>query len=130
MACSRGLLYHDQQTVFGEALIESFPLESMVSQYPRIMLTSHVVKDAIGSNLKQYFVDHIRQGDDGPFYVHVLSKMRMMLDILKRDGARQNYRLSCHTIKLWANRFRNDFWSLSTLHRTLRSGSRLQTIET
>jgi hypothetical protein len=71
-AICKGGLYHDQQTVFGEALVSAFGLESEVVRYPRIMLTKAVVEDARSSHLSAYFSDHIKQADDGPFFVHVL----------------------------------------------------------
>jgi hypothetical protein len=82
-AVCKGLLYHDDKMVFGEALIKAYTLESTVAKYPRIMLTKDVVDDAQNSELKNDFVEHIRQADDGPFYLHVLWRLRMILDLYK-----------------------------------------------
>jgi hypothetical protein len=68
-ALCRGRLYHDPKMVFGDALVNAYTLESQVAGYPRIMLTKDVVRDAVGSNLKSYFFDHIKQADDGPFFL-------------------------------------------------------------
>jgi hypothetical protein len=71
-AICKGGLYHDRQTVFGEAFVSAYTLESDVVRYPRIMLTKAVVEEARSSHLSTYFSDHIQQADDGPFFVHVL----------------------------------------------------------
>jgi hypothetical protein len=81
-ALCRGLLYHDRNTAFGDALIHAYQLESQIVRYPRVMVTSAVVTDAMNSNLRQYFVDHIKPADDGPYFIHCLSKVRMILDVL------------------------------------------------
>jgi hypothetical protein len=85
-ALCRGLLYHDKQMVFGEALISAYKLETRVAKYPRIMLTKQVFDDAMASNLKHYFVDHIRQAEDGPYFVHVFRYLQDQLEILKKQS--------------------------------------------
>jgi hypothetical protein len=81
----RGLLYHDQNMVFGEALVKAYHLESRFARYPRIMITKQVFDDAMESNLRGYFVDHLSQADDGPYFVNVLAELKNSLLIL--DGA-------------------------------------------
>jgi hypothetical protein len=84
-AVCKGLLYHDESTVFGDALVEAYRLESEIVKYPRIMLTKVVVDDARGSEKKDEFEEHIKQADDGPYFVHVLWRLRMLLDVLKEQ---------------------------------------------
>ena len=85
-AVCRGLLFHDKQMVFGEALINAHRLETEVANYPRIMLTKQVFDDAMSSNLKQYFVDHIKQADDGPYFVHIFQYLQVQLEIAKQQA--------------------------------------------
>jgi hypothetical protein len=80
----RGLLYHDPQMVFGEALIQAYRMESEIARYPRILLTKDVVDGARGTNMPGYFNAHIRQAEDGPFYIHLLSDLEMMNEIVDR----------------------------------------------
>jgi hypothetical protein len=80
----RGLLYHDPQMVFGEALIQAYRMESEIAKYPRILLTKDVVDGAKGNNLPGYFNAHIRQSDDGPFYLHVLSDLESIIGMIDR----------------------------------------------
>ena len=58
-------------------------MESEIVKFPRVMLTKSVVSDALSSGIKRDFVEHIRQADDGPFYVHVLWRLQMLLDVLE-----------------------------------------------
>ena len=58
-------------------------MESEIVKFPRIMLTKNVVSDALSSDLKRDFEEHIKQADDGPFYQHVLWHLQMLLDVLK-----------------------------------------------
>jgi hypothetical protein len=50
----RGLLYHDNDMVFGEAFIKAYRIESSVARYPRIMVSKQVYDEAIASNLRGY----------------------------------------------------------------------------
>ncbi len=101
-AICRGLLYHDKQTVFGEALIRAYNLESKVAKYPRIMLTKQVYDDAKASNLAHYFKDHIRQADDGPFFLDVFRHLKDRLEIAKKqpvDSPPHPMLVRCATIR-------------------------------
>jgi hypothetical protein len=81
-ALCRGLLYHDKDTVFGEALIAAYQLESSIARYPRIMVTKQVYDDALGSNVTTYFQTHLTQADDGPYFVDVLEEIRIGLKVI------------------------------------------------
>jgi hypothetical protein len=76
-ALVKGMLYHDDKMVFGDALVEAHRLESTVVRFPRIMATrdiAHDIEQYIQSadNWKDVFANRLKQADDGPFYVHVL----------------------------------------------------------
>jgi hypothetical protein len=77
----RGLLYHDDDMVFGDAFIRAYRLESSVARHPRVMATKQVYDDGIGSNLSAYFQTHVAQADDGPYFVDVLEEVRIALKI-------------------------------------------------
>jgi hypothetical protein len=51
-AVVRGLLYHDDKTVFGEALVKAYEIESLIARYPRIVVTREVREDML-----QYVAD-------------------------------------------------------------------------
>jgi hypothetical protein len=82
-ALCRGRLYHNPNMVFGEALIKAYRLESEVARYPRIMLTKDVVNDAMSSNLKHYFIEQIKQADDGPYFLNIFRYLTIQLAIIK-----------------------------------------------
>jgi hypothetical protein len=80
-AVVRGKLSHEDQTVFGEALIEAYRLESEVVRYPRVMVTSQVYNDAItGPKWSGGFKALIRQSDDGPYYLHILRPLKFAVE--------------------------------------------------
>lgn len=77
-ALVKGKLYHDDQMVFGDALVRAYDLESTVVRYPRVMVTSDIIEE-INHSTRGFFVEerkhyeiHLEQADDGPHYVHVL----------------------------------------------------------
>ena len=59
-------------------------LESEIVNFPRIMLTKVVVDDALASEVTKDFADHIKQAADGPYFLHVLWRLRMRLDIIQQ----------------------------------------------
>ncbi|MBI3699426.1 MAG: hypothetical protein HY242_03135 [Afipia sp.] len=71
----KGRLFHDENVVFGDALVEAFRIESQVARFPRVMATRAVLLD-----FQQYVAedeggsleDWIKQSDDGPMFVHTL----------------------------------------------------------
>lgn len=71
----KGRLFHDDNVVFGEALVEAYRLESEVAIYPRVMATRAVWQDFEnyraadgGTSLEEWII----QSDDGPMFVHTL----------------------------------------------------------
>lgn len=78
-AVVKGPLYHDDQMVFGSALVEAYRLESQIALYPRIMISKPVAQELYSfSKDDPSFSDFVRQADDGPFFLHVLR----ILDII------------------------------------------------
>ncbi|MGJ5051821.1 hypothetical protein ACQR09_32490 [Bradyrhizobium oligotrophicum] len=81
----RGLLYHDQHMVFGEALINAYQMESTVARYPRVMVSKQAYDEAIASNLHNYFRSHLKQSQDGPYFVDVMEEVRITLKVLQSN---------------------------------------------
>jgi hypothetical protein len=70
----KGKLFHDQNAVFGSALVSAFELESKVALYPRVMITREVAADvhqfaSEDPEIRRY----VQQARDGPYYFHFLS---------------------------------------------------------
>lgn len=86
----RGLLYHDEDMVFGDAFIRTYRIESSVARYPRVMVTKQVYDEALGSNLRSYFQTHLSQADDGPYFVDVLDEIKTELKVIDAGVAPQD----------------------------------------
>jgi hypothetical protein len=71
----KGKLYHQDDVVFGEALVHAYRLESTIAKYPRIILPREVALEA--KQLKEAIPkeDYVRQSGDGAFFVHTLLPM-------------------------------------------------------
>jgi hypothetical protein len=70
-ALVKDLLYHDDKTVLGKALLRAYRLESSVVRYPRVMVTREVANDIRSIDEKTYS-QLLRRSEDGPMFVHVL----------------------------------------------------------
>lgn len=71
----KGRLFHDDNVVFGDALVEAHRLESEVAIYPRIMATRAVWLDFEKYRAEsddRSFDGRLTQADDGPMFVHTL----------------------------------------------------------
>lgn len=83
-AIVKGLLVHDDQVVFGQALVAAYNLESTVANHPRIMMTREVATEAMtllrGRFTEEFLEAFIEQSDDGPFFLNVLIGMRPYLE--------------------------------------------------
>jgi hypothetical protein len=77
-ALVKGKLYHDDQMVFGDALVRAYDLESTIARYPRVMVTRDIIEEINQSTRgffreqRQQYEIYLEQADDGPHYVHVL----------------------------------------------------------
>ena len=72
----KGPLFHDENVVFGDALVKAYQLESEVARYPRVMATRAVWLDyemyrTDGEDGKS-FENWLLQADDGPMFVNTL----------------------------------------------------------
>jgi hypothetical protein len=86
-AIVKGPLYHDEQMVFGEALVQAYHLENEVARYPRIMIRSDVVATMPHSFQRNFF----RQAEDGPTYQHVLRLLENAIYAEKKSPASDRY---------------------------------------
>jgi hypothetical protein len=80
-----GKLYHDDEMVFGDALVRAYELETNVARFPRIIIPREIVGRAmnLSKERQQLAADFISQGSDGPFYLHVLAGMERKVDAAK-----------------------------------------------
>jgi hypothetical protein len=84
-ALVKGKLYHDEHMVFAEALIRAYEFESTVARFPRVMVLREVKED-IDAHTRGFFKGrrsdfegHLKEADDGPYYIHVLADMEKLL---------------------------------------------------
>ena len=80
-AVARGQLHHKQNIMFGPAFLEAYSIESRTANYPRIVLSREVHEDfrRIEGAMKY---PQIRLDNDGPPFLHVLGKFRMLGEYL------------------------------------------------
>lgn len=84
-AIVRGKLFHDENMVFGEALIDAYRLEQDIARYPRIMITSAVIRDIVtyreDEQFDAQFFDSVAQSSDGPRFLNVLDGLATDLSV-------------------------------------------------
>jgi hypothetical protein len=78
-AIVRGSLYHDDHTVFGEALVRAYALERDVVRFPRVMMERQVMRDVNGYSRTDAatgarFAGYVIQAEDGPWFLNVLRR--------------------------------------------------------
>jgi len=79
-AIVKGALYHDDKMVFGDALVMAYHLEQEIVRYPRIMVSTDVLTEAISDEHLGTFVrESVRQAEDGPYYLHTLKDLETFL---------------------------------------------------
>lgn len=74
-AIVKGRLYHDDQMVFGEALVRAYLLERDVVRYPRIMIASEVIADLqnyLATAPNGFLSEKLQQANDGPYFLDTL----------------------------------------------------------
>jgi hypothetical protein len=86
---AKGTLHHDDKVVFGPAFLDAYRIESTIAEFPRVVLSSEVYKDALGFIKKEdrfgRLKSLIKLADDGPAFVHVLA------DLLNEKPLRKNW---------------------------------------
>jgi hypothetical protein len=112
-AICRGPLYHDDSMVFGEALLKAYAFESEVARFPRIVMTSDIVK-AVRGSLGKDNPSFIRQAEDGPFYLHMLRRLELTVDAIRThskdaSSARVNLSYYAETAHQIQRRFDESF---------------------
>jgi len=87
-AIVRGKLIHEQEKVFGPALIEAYTLESKAALYPRVILDRDLVQAAAESRSSHHsakdeigYVEQLLESDsDGMYYIDYFFKAQSELD--------------------------------------------------
>jgi hypothetical protein len=93
-AIVKGMLYHDENMVFGEALVKAYHLERDVVRYPRVMVVREIASDIEryvqqGNRVLQ---NRMKQSADGPLFLHVLRNVEAAIaaehtqNITRRPG--------------------------------------------
>jgi hypothetical protein len=70
-------LHHDENMVFGKALVRAYNLEATVASYPRVMVTREVVDDLRAAADQKTIHNLLRRAEDGPMFLHVLRAIEM-----------------------------------------------------
>jgi len=110
-AIVKGRLFHDEEVVFGEALVSAYKLETEVARYPRIMIERDVAMD-----IQKYYSSHshqttwsllefqfffcLMQGSDGPYFLNTLRDFEFKFDDAKDENQleRSNHIDKCNRI--------------------------------
>jgi hypothetical protein len=69
----RGQLVHEENTIFGPALLDAYHLESAVAKFPRIMISRDVMTDIRAASIAEELQVFAVQSPDGPFSVNMLA---------------------------------------------------------
>lgn len=77
---TRGLIYHDDDAIFGPAMNEAVNMEKRIAKQARIILNPDVANFGIKGSLGKFFARFIRKDDDGFHYVHILRVLRLIMD--------------------------------------------------
>jgi len=77
---TRGLIYHDDEVIFGPAMNEAVCMEKNIAKQPRIILNPDVAQFGLQAAENKIFSRFVRKDDDGWYYVHTLRILRMIMD--------------------------------------------------
>jgi hypothetical protein len=98
-------LYHDENVVFGEALVKAFRLEREVVRYPRLMVTREVVADVLEYKNHHYHGNYfdfcLKQSEDGPMFYHLLQAVEADVVRLHIDEFRRPRDVSSNPMSLY-----------------------------
>ncbi|TAJ08840.1 MAG: hypothetical protein EPO61_08015 [Nitrospirae bacterium] len=78
----RGLVYHDDQQVFGPAVVTAHDIEKH-GKWPRVVLSEEVIRAGRSAEepVRTVFSRLTRVDDDGKVFVHYLRVLRMVADM-------------------------------------------------
>jgi hypothetical protein len=80
-ALVKGKLYHDENMVFGEALVKAYEYESTIVRYPRVMVTRDIVEDTkVDGQAGTAATLYLAQSLDGPYFLDMLTFLRLDVD--------------------------------------------------
>jgi hypothetical protein len=100
-AITRGMLYHDDKTVFGQGLVKAYDFESKIASVPRVVITRDVVTDIeIAKRIFPYdsnFRNTLQQAEDGPMYLNVLEGIANELLRMADDNLNSISQLSANS---------------------------------
>ena len=92
-AVVKGPLYHDDDMVFGEALVRAYHFESNIARFPRIVIAKEVRDDIIRykaekTPIASLSIERLRQSEDGPMYLHVLEPIIALINKSQKVAVR------------------------------------------
>ncbi len=95
---SRGLVYHQNEMVFGPALIDAYRLEQSANM-PRVILQEEVMNMGLSveSPVHKIFRKFTRKDNDGKYYVNTLRVIRQIMDT--ESGPPDEIREMCNRIE-------------------------------
>lgn len=115
-----GSLYHEGNTVFGEALTRAYRLESEVARYPRVLVANDVYDDLLsvgsirpGPWQDLFLHDWLRSDDDGwrrlnPFCYGIRTSDETLNEFMRRASAPIVLGLAGH--KPESSEFTKNYW--------------------
>jgi hypothetical protein len=107
-AVVKGRLYHDQLSVFSDALVRAYVAESTVARFPRIILLRVVVNDyrSVDHSSDEDKYDFIHQSEDGSFFLNSLEIISQVFGDLSDPDGRMN---QIHRFHLMAAKIQEQF---------------------
>jgi hypothetical protein len=83
-AITKGMLYHDDKTVFGPGLVRAYDFESKIARFPSVIVSRDIVHDIEMAKLNfpwtENFKDILMRAQDGPLYLNVLDRIATELN--------------------------------------------------
>ncbi|WP_295201958.1 hypothetical protein [uncultured Chryseobacterium sp.] len=90
---SIGKLIHNENVIFGPALVKAYNLESKISKYPRIIIDKEVIDEGIKyhsqnhtiNEEEEYIMDIVTLDDDENYYIDYIQKSSSEFDDIEYD---------------------------------------------
>lgn len=88
-----GKLVHNDEVIFGPALVDAYDLESKTSKYPRIIINDEVIKKGLQHHSdnhteedeKDYIMEIVTKDNDGYYYIDYIQKASSEFDDMEYD---------------------------------------------